>query len=97
MKNSVTKFYVVSVLLLVFIAVALLGRSSFSQSSDNQSSGAGRYQVVAYNTGTAPNIILLDTQTGRIWIKDNTYSPATKKWDYKWQEDGPFLSKSASK
>jgi hypothetical protein len=96
MRNC-KQLYVVGVLALSCASLALLGRSSFSQTSVTKRSELGRYQLVSHSTGTSGQVILVDTQTGRMWAKTAVWSPSKKTYEDKWVEDGPFSGKSTSR
>ncbi len=64
------------------VAVGVLARASFSQASTRPGdSEVGRYQLFAveHHAGD-PYLYLLDTKTGRSWLRDN---------NFQWGESGP--------
>ena len=93
--GKIKLLYLVGVVMICAL-LGLFSKSSFSQSSGNQSSETGRYQLVTYNSGVGSGVILVDTQTGRMWTKTAVLS-ADKKLEAKWLEDSPFSVSQSSR
>jgi hypothetical protein len=100
LMRNLKKLYFIGVFILGCVLVALLGSSSLSQTPAPQRSTqtivGGRFQLHEISTGNAYpiQVLLLDTETGRIWARVVDYTGKSRP---KWVEEGPFVATESPK
>ena len=76
MNSKARKLMLTGALLLTTLGLGMSSKS-WSQNAvpDSAKATPGRYQMMLAGSGVDPTILLLDTQTGRFWVKGGSLNP----------------------